>query len=282
MSKACEERYVEGADGVRLFVRDGGNRNGPPVLLIHGYLFSSEIFERQFAGELAETCRLIAMDVRGHGKSDKPKELGAYLDARSWADDVARVIASLGLETPSLVGWSMGSRVALNYGWVHGFEKVAAFNLTAAVVDGPVPGTHAPMPPHLQDLLSDDVDARLAATRTFIAACAAGAERDEQLEARWLEIAMAVPVVARRGARQWPVLYSQALAKLETPILVTHGRGDVLVPEAAPHELCTRLRNAELVLIGGGHLNFFQDPVHFNERLAGLVARVAGVKPCPN
>ena len=81
-----EERYVRGFGGVQIFVRDGGNSAGPPILLIHGFLFSSDVFVQQFRGELAEDHRLVAMDVRGHGRSEKPSGEDGLLRMSSWPD----------------------------------------------------------------------------------------------------------------------------------------------------------------------------------------------------
>lgn len=48
------------------------------------------------------------MDLRGHGESGRPEESRNYSDGDLWADDVAEVIDGLGLDRPTLVGWSYG------------------------------------------------------------------------------------------------------------------------------------------------------------------------------
>ena len=63
--------------------------------------------------ELAEDYRLVAMDFRGHGLSDKPRD--AYDNSKLWADDVNAVIESLTLRNPVLCGWSYGPLVILDY-----------------------------------------------------------------------------------------------------------------------------------------------------------------------
>jgi len=52
--------------------------------------------------DLAENFRLVAMDDRGHGLSDKPKD--AYGNSDLWADDVQSVISELSLDQPVLCG----------------------------------------------------------------------------------------------------------------------------------------------------------------------------------
>jgi pimeloyl-ACP methyl ester carboxylesterase len=54
--------------------------------------------------DLTQDHRLVAMDMRGHGLSDKP--LQGYDDSKLWADDVNAVIETLSLDDPVLCGWS--------------------------------------------------------------------------------------------------------------------------------------------------------------------------------
>ncbi len=63
--------------------------------------------------ELADTFRLVALDLRGHGLSDKP--LDGYADSKMWADDIHAVIRALRLDHPVLCGWSYGALVILDY-----------------------------------------------------------------------------------------------------------------------------------------------------------------------
>ena len=266
------EHTVRGGGGLRIFVREGGNPRGPDVLLIHGYLFSSDVFVRQFEGPLSKTHRLVAMDVRGHGRSEKPDFEAAYTDARAQADDVAAVVQALGLNRPTIVGWSMGSRVALNYGWFHGYEKIGRLNLVAAVVAGPTRGPDAPLPSHLANLLIEDEQERLRATEHFVESCAVGGELPRELNATFVQAAMTVPLAARRGSRRWPIHYAERLPDLTTPLLVTHGASDPLVPEVSSRDLAALTRAGRLSVIGGGHLAFLQDAQRFDRELAAFTS----------
>jgi len=62
--------------------------------------------------DLADDYRLVAMDLRGHGLSEKPRE--GYTDSRIWADDGNAVIRTLSLDHPILCGWSYGPLVILD------------------------------------------------------------------------------------------------------------------------------------------------------------------------
>ena len=92
---------------------EAGNPNGQPILFIHGFSQCGLCWGRQFNSDLANDHRLVAMDMRGHGLSDKPRD--AYRDSRLWADDVNAVVQSLRLDQPILTGWSYGPLLILDY-----------------------------------------------------------------------------------------------------------------------------------------------------------------------
>jgi pimeloyl-ACP methyl ester carboxylesterase len=100
----------------------------PPILLLHGLASAASIWNL-VAPLLAEHgYPVIALDQRGHGKSDKP-ETG--YDFASVVEDDHIAMKTLGLERPIVVGHSWGAAVALHYATVH------ADNVTALVlVDG--------------------------------------------------------------------------------------------------------------------------------------------------
>ena len=89
---------VAGGGGVQLHVVEAGNPGGRPVLFIHGISQCSLAWSRQLDSELARDHRLVAMDLRGHGLSDKPRD--AYGDSRLWADDVRAVIDTAQSRSP--------------------------------------------------------------------------------------------------------------------------------------------------------------------------------------
>jgi pimeloyl-ACP methyl ester carboxylesterase len=107
---AVEGEYVF-VDGVRLHYSDQGS--GEPVILLHGYGMNIDITWRDSGviDTLSKQYRVIAMDMRGHGFSDKPYGENAY--GTEMARDVVRLMDSLGIERAHLVGNSMGGLVAI-------------------------------------------------------------------------------------------------------------------------------------------------------------------------
>lgn len=92
------------------FLIDG---RGAPVILVHG-LYSSAFINWEIPGlfqELARTRQVIALDLPGHGQSDKPVDGAAY--GRALADDVIALMDHLHLARADLVGYSMGGMIVV-------------------------------------------------------------------------------------------------------------------------------------------------------------------------
>lgn len=111
--------FITTNDGVKIYYEETGQ--GKPLVLIHGWSCSGRFFKRNI-DELAKSCRVINMDLRGHGQSDKPE--WGYRISRM-ARDVKDLIEALNLEDVTLLGWSMGGSVIWSYLDLFGNEHLA-------------------------------------------------------------------------------------------------------------------------------------------------------------
>jgi pimeloyl-ACP methyl ester carboxylesterase len=96
-------------DGVKLAYVDAGSGD-PALVFIHGWC-CSHIHWRDQIPEFSQRHRVIAVDLRGSGESDKPDQ---DYDIAGFADDVAWLVGEIGLERPILIGHSMGGVIILN------------------------------------------------------------------------------------------------------------------------------------------------------------------------
>ena len=92
------QQFVDSADDVRIAVYEEGNREGPTVVLVHGFPASHVLWDG-VVPLLAERFRIIRYDNRGVGLSSVPKPVSAYTMAR-FADDFAAVIGELSPGAP--------------------------------------------------------------------------------------------------------------------------------------------------------------------------------------
>lgn len=95
-------------DGVKLCFEETGS-GSPPIVFIHGWTCNHTYFAPQ-REHFAKRHRVVSVDLRGHGDSDKPKQTYTI---SAFADDIAWSCGQLGLAKPVVVGHSMGGMVAL-------------------------------------------------------------------------------------------------------------------------------------------------------------------------
>jgi pimeloyl-[acyl-carrier protein] methyl ester esterase len=99
--------WYQNRRGEQFWYEDEGK--GCPVVLLHGWCMSSAVWKYQYDG-LSSSMRLLAPDLRGHGRS---REISGGLGFEGFASDLVDLFDTLGLSKAVLVGWSMGAQIAL-------------------------------------------------------------------------------------------------------------------------------------------------------------------------
>ena len=100
-------------DGLRVHYRYAGE--GPLLLLLHGWPQTGYCW-RHLIGPLSDQYTVVAPDLRGYGRSDKPR---AGYDKRAMAGDLRGLMRRLGFETATVVGHDRGGRVGHRWGLDH-------------------------------------------------------------------------------------------------------------------------------------------------------------------
>ena len=118
-SADTKEGFFTTNDGVRLHYIEAGS--GKPLVMIPGWSQTAAQFRAQLAG-LSDRYRVIAIDMRGHGESDKPDH-GYRIQRLS--QDVHEFLAANGLTNVTLAGHSMGCSVIWGYWEMYGKERLA-------------------------------------------------------------------------------------------------------------------------------------------------------------
>ncbi len=269
---------VRGGGGLRLHVREWGNRDRPPILFIHGWSQNHLCWVKQYESALADEFRLVAFDLRGHGMSEAPLGPEHYAAGELWADDVAAIIGELGLDRTVLVGWSYGSFAICDYIRAHGQERIAAINFVEGAVRLGESAFGTLIGPgfldHFVGATADDLPTNISAMRSFVRACVAKPVPEDDFETAvcWNVV---VPAQVRANLAAREIDCDDVLRALEVPLLVTHGRADtVVLPAMAEHVLATCPTAEASWYDGVGHVPHLEEAERFNRELAELTRRV--------
>jgi len=267
---------VVGGGGIRLHVEETGDPRGPAVLFIHGYSQSRLAWRRQTDSDLGAELRLVAMDNRGHGLSEKPR--GAYADSRLWADDVKAVIDHLQLDRPVLC--CAYGVVICDYVRHHGEDAVAGYNFCSAVTRLNVPEAVGTLSEAFHQLVpglhSDDAKTAMTALTALIRLSTAAEPPAEEVLARLGQYAV-VPPPVRRALSARRLQNDDVLNAMRRPAIVTHGELDAIaLVDTTARVHAGLLADARLsVYPGVGHSPHQEDPVRFNRELREFVLSVA-------
>ena len=219
------------SDGVRLHFEVHGPDHGTPLVAVHG--FASD-YRLNWSGTRWQEAltgagfRVVGIDCRGHGRSDKPHESSAYALA-TMAADVVRLLDHLDIPVADYLGYSMGARIGLEVTMAHGSR------LRRAVLGGiGSAGRIADAGAIAHALLGEPSDDPVA--QTFYRFASARPTNDLR--------ALAACITGLH-----PHADRARLARITTPILVAVGDRD---PEAAAApDLIELVPSARLVMIAG-------------------------------
>jgi non-heme chloroperoxidase len=234
------------ADGVDIFYKDWGS--GQPIVFSHGWPLSADDWDNQMLFFLGHGYRVIAHDRRGHGRST---QTGGGHDMDHYADDLAAVVAHLGLTDAIHVGHSTGGGEVVRYIARHGEDRVAKAVLISAVP--PIMVQTDTNPGGLPKSVFDGFQAQLAHNRSefyrelasgpFYGFNRPGVEPSEAIIDNWWRQGM---MGGTKAHYDGIVAFSQTdfrddLATISVPTLVMHSDDDQIVPYADSGPLSAKL-----------------------------------------
>lgn len=248
-------------DGVRLRVQDTGPQDGPAVILLHGFGASLETWEG-WAKPLSARYRVIAFDLPGFGLTG-PDPSGDYSDARS-VQILAGLMDQLGIERASIIGNSLGGRIAWTFAAQHP-ERVTRLVLVSP--DGYAsPGFEydkaAQVPLMMRAL---PYVAPRSMLKANLAAAYARPERLSEASVTRHRDMMLAPGVRRAllARMEQTVLRDPApiLAAIKPHTLLVWGEKDAMIPLSNAADYLRDMPEAILVRLPDlGHVPFEEDP----------------------
>jgi pimeloyl-ACP methyl ester carboxylesterase len=271
-----KSHYVAGGGGTRLHVLEAGSPLGQPILFLHGFSQCGLAWSRQLDSDLAQDHRLVAMDLRGHGLSDKPRD--AYGDSKLWADDVHAVMQSLSLEQPILTGWSYGPLLILDYIRHYGEAALGGIHFVGGISKLGSESALSVLTPeflaNVPGLLSDDAEESTRALETVLD-LAFASDLTPQDRYRILGWNVSVPPYVRQGLFARAFDNDDLLPTIRKPVLITHSSAETIVKPAAVDDHLAAMPDAQVHWTReAGHAPFFDEADAFNQRLRRFAAHV--------
>lgn len=267
--------FVTLRDGVPLYYEDEGS--GAAVILIHGWTMNGT-FWAQNVPALSASNRVINVDLRGHGKSGKT-DSGHTI--QQYAADIHQLIRHVGLRDVTLVGWSMGTAVALSFVEQFGTELLRSLAfvdqsprfLNASDWEFGLFGSYTPA--DLAEFVQGMHHARPVVVKPFIADCFAVEPPADVVDAVY---AQTTQMSTGAAVDVWFDMayadFRSVLPAVNVPTMLAYGKKSKIFPGDLDQWLAAQLPDPHVVAFEeSGHAPFSEEPERFNEVLLDFLDR---------
>lgn len=261
--------YIEVEKNVKLHVTDLGE--GQPIVLIHGWPLSDEMYEYQYQYLSRKGFRVIGITLRGFGKSDKP--YGRY-DFDVFSDDIKVVLEKLKIENAVLGGFSMGGAVVIHYVTKYNAAHISKLALFGAAAPSWRQREGSPFGISEADgngLVLQTMTARQDLIAGFGAAFPAKEGNISKNVEKWLENINleASPYAITESIKALLNLdLRPQLSKISIPVAIFHGTQDKLCSFEFANELNKGIKNSRIIRFeNSGHALFVEESEKFNTEL---------------
>ena len=275
-------KYIKRTDansGIEVELHYADMGQGKPVVLIHGWPSSMEMWEYQINDLVEGGYRVIKYDRRGFGKSSKP--WNGY-DYDSLTEDLKAIIDQLDLKDATLVGFSMGGGEAVRYLSRYGNERVSKLVLVNAVTpyllktqDNP-DGVEQSVFSDIMEKIKED---RIGFLDSFGKNFYGVSLINHPLSTPLLDYyTMLASHASQRSTLECVKSFSETdfrsdLAKITVPTLIIHGDADKIVPIDASSNITAKLisKNKFVVYDGAPHGLFYTERLRLNRDLVNFL-----------
>ena len=252
---------------------------GRPVVLIHGWPLSKEMWEYQIDDLVNAGLRVIKYDRRGFGHSSKP--WGSY-DYNTLTEDLKDLLEELDLRNAVLVGFSMGGGEAIRYLSLYGNDRVAKLVLISSVT--PYLGKSSNNPEGVDQSIFEEILTNLKKDRIgfldeFGKQFFGVNLLSHPVSAPLLNYyRMLASVASPKATEQCAIAFAQTdfrsdVENIKVPTLIIHGDADKTVPiEASGNRTANLIGGSQyLVYEGAPHGLFYTHKERLNQDLIGFI-----------
>jgi microsomal epoxide hydrolase len=254
--------FFKTSDGIRIHYLEAGS--GRPIIFIPGWTMPAWIWQKQIA-EFSKKYRVIAVDPRSQGESDKPP-YGHLPETR--ARDYKELVDHLGLKQPVPIGWSMGCGELMKYVEQFGTDNISGLVLVdCRLWDKPDPEMLAALSGSLNQFQQD----RQKEADGFVRSMFKKPQTKDYIQ-RVIDASMQVPadtavvliynMVAVKD-------FSVGFSRINRPVLFMYAPDTQQTADFLKSKLGDKVRLERFD--GDGHALFVDDPEKFNRVLEGFL-----------
>jgi pimeloyl-ACP methyl ester carboxylesterase len=256
-----EVKDHESRNSVKLTYDDVGT--GTPIVLIHGWPSSKEMWENQVDHLVSAGFRVITYDRRGFGKSSKPY-YGYNYDILS--DDLQAILEALDVHDATLVGFSMGGGEVVRYFSRHNGERVSRAVLISAVTPYLLKTNDNPSGVDdsvFQEIIANLKDDRIKFLDDFAKQFFGINIVNKPVSAPYLEYFRMLASVASPKATIECVKafaytdFRDELSAITVPTLLIHGDADKIVPSSTSEHAAKGILDSKLIIYEGAPHGLF-------------------------
>ncbi len=248
-------RFVEVRDGLRLRILEAGPPGGRPVVLVHGWGASAYSYRDTIPALAGAGYRAIAVDLPGHGLSDKPESL-AWYSRDGMVATVGALLDTLDVDGATVVGVSMGGGIVAGLA-VAGHPRLARAVLVDPAGFAPVRFTTISRlltPLAMRDYAGYLVARPLVSWFLHLAYWDRARVTERDVDEYWAtacQPGFAPALVACLHEFSWEPFAADQLARVRIPVLLVLGTHDHLIVGSEAH--ARAIADLRVVAIDGGH-----------------------------
>ena len=268
--------YLEMPDHIPLYYEERGE--GETILLVHGWSCNGGYWWQKNVESLSESYHVVTVDLRGHGQSGKTDHNHTL---SQYAQDIRHLMESLNLTDVTLVGWSMGTAIALSYFDQFGSDRLRSFvfvdmspymfseegweyplfgEFTPEALDGVVEALQNDRPSFVKEQILEAFFVERPSEDVI-----------DEMYAEMMKTPTGVTVAAFQAFCDND--FRDVVGKIDIPTLLVYAEGSAIFPGDVGAWMHEQIPDSELVVFeNSSHCPFWEEPERFNHELATFVA----------
>ncbi|MFX1449924.1 MAG: alpha/beta fold hydrolase [Promethearchaeota archaeon] len=279
--------YFQADDGAKLYYEIHGKNNSRPILFLHGWGVGSAFFSEQIPPLIKEGYKVITMDARSHGKSDRGSKYIGELEARLldlMFMDFMNFLEHLNLkENFTLIGHSAGGGISIVFGSMTELkENIASMiiiNSGYTISENPSVLLLWELVPLFVNVLYNPILRTgyklVLRNDATITALALALQQPREKVRSWIEDITNIPkeqiILEYNNFKRYNI--KEHLKEIKCPSLIIGGQLDMVTPVYMSRQMAKEIPNSELYVVPAGHMAMLEVPDLINKKIIEFLSK---------